>query len=46
VARGPTLHIVSHVFSECVDCWEREQASTTSRASTADGREGSGSGDP
>jgi hypothetical protein len=37
---------VSLVFSECVNCSEREWVSTTSRASTADGREGRGSGDP
>jgi hypothetical protein len=45
-ARGPTLHIVSLVFSEYVNCWERERVSTTSRASTADRREVRGSDDP
>jgi hypothetical protein len=45
-ARGPILYTVSLVFSECVNCSEREWVSTTSRASTADGREGRGSGDP
>lgn len=45
-ARGSILHIVSRVFSESLNCWERERASTTSRASTANGMEESESDDP
>jgi hypothetical protein len=44
-ARGPTLHYVSRVF-HCRTSGKGYGSSTTSCASTANGREGSGSGDP
>ena len=44
-ARGPTLYHVSCVFPlSCL--WEGDGFSTSSYTSTADEREGSGSGDP
>jgi hypothetical protein len=44
-ARGPNLYHVSCVFL-CRAYVKGDGSSTTSRASTADRREGSGSGDP
>jgi hypothetical protein len=45
MARGPTLYHVSRVLL-CRASGKGDEFSTASRASTADGREGSGSGDP
>jgi hypothetical protein len=43
--KGPTLYPVSRVFL-CRASVKGDESSTTSRAFTADGKEGSGSGDP